>query len=342
MEPTANLLPVLVLVHGDSFDFGSGNLFDVRRYVNRHRQIVVTLNYRLNILGEYTTSTTAKTTTTTTITTAKTTTRKGVAGVGGLWSRPPRRQPPAGPLEGQTPKRDINSTSAWLHPIGGRVCCWPEAEFSSFWCLVTFVWLAGWLGGLRGPNSRRRVIMANKFNLTGPKLINQTRRVYLSAHRRPPRIDEMVDDAGQQDEPRANLTNVAHPTTTGFPPAKWAPAAANLGLLDQLAALHWVRANIHSFGGSPADVSLLGVKRGAICVHLLMLSPLAKGEFLVVVVVVVATVLAPNSETSQANIITSTSKLKSRRFALSGQGESNCFARQLNGPLGPLPERSAM
>lgn len=59
---------------------------------------------------------------------------------------------------------------------------------------------------------------------------------------------------------------------------------ANLGLLDQVAALHWVQANVRSFGGSPARVTLMGLRRGAVFVHLLMLSPLAKGKFQVLFV----------------------------------------------------------
>lgn len=49
--------------------------------------------------------------------------------------------------------------------------------------------------------------------------------------------------------------------------------------MDQVAALHWIKDNIGAFGGSPGNVTLLGTKRGAIFVNLLMLSPLAKGKF---------------------------------------------------------------
>uniref|UniRef100_A0A6G1SIE4 Neuroligin-4, Y-linked n=1 Tax=Aceria tosichella TaxID=561515 RepID=A0A6G1SIE4_9ACAR len=65
----------------------------------------------------------------------------------------------------------------------------------------------------------------------------------------------------------------------GFPPRLASGARTNLGLLDQVAALHWIQANVRSFGGSPTKITLMGSKRGAIFVHLLMLSPLAKGLF---------------------------------------------------------------
>lgn len=67
----------------------------------------------------------------------------------------------------------------------------------------------------------------------------------------------------------------------GFPPrslGQQQQQRTNLGLLDQLAALHWIRDHIRSFGGDPNRVTLMGEKKGAIFVNLLMLSPLAKGE----------------------------------------------------------------
>lgn len=48
--------------------------------------------------------------------------------------------------------------------------------------------------------------------------------------------------------------------------------------MDQIAALHWLRDNVKLFGGSPSNITLMGIKRGAIFVNLLMLSPLAKGK----------------------------------------------------------------
>jgi para-nitrobenzyl esterase len=54
---------------------------------------------------------------------------------------------------------------------------------------------------------------------------------------------------------------------------------ANLGLLDQIAALEWVRDNISAFGGDPDEVTIFGESAGAMSVATLLTMPRAKGLF---------------------------------------------------------------
>ena len=54
---------------------------------------------------------------------------------------------------------------------------------------------------------------------------------------------------------------------------------ANLGLLDQVAALEWVRENIAAFGGDPANVTVFGESAGAMSIGTLLSMPRAEGLF---------------------------------------------------------------
>lgn len=55
--------------------------------------------------------------------------------------------------------------------------------------------------------------------------------------------------------------------------------SGNYGVLDDIAALKWVQANIAAFGGDPSKVTIVGQSAGARSVQALLFSPLAKGLF---------------------------------------------------------------
>jgi para-nitrobenzyl esterase len=69
---------------------------------------------------------------------------------------------------------------------------------------------------------------------------------------------------------------LAHPELSAESPHH---VSGNFGLLDQIAALRWVKRNIAAFGGDPDKVTIFGESAGGISVSMLCASPEAKGLF---------------------------------------------------------------
>lgn len=69
---------------------------------------------------------------------------------------------------------------------------------------------------------------------------------------------------------------MAHPALTADDPRG---VSGNYGLLDQIAALNWVKSNIESYGGDAGNVTIFGESAGGWSVTELMSAPMAKGLF---------------------------------------------------------------
>lgn len=110
------------------------------------------------------------------------------------------------------------------------------------------------------------------------------------------------------------LGYLAHPDLDAENPDN---VSGNYGLLDQIAALEWVKRNIAAVGGNPDNVTVAGESAGALSVYYLLCAPAAKGLF--------------NRAIAQSGHICSAQALKQEQY---GMGTGHAAGRFILSALG--------
>jgi para-nitrobenzyl esterase len=127
-----------------------------------------------------------------------------------------------------------------------------------------------------------------KINFWTPALDNTTRPVIVWLHGGGFTNGNGIEQDGYHGENLSRLGNVVFCSINhrlgplGYTHLKAAgghPASGNVGNLDMVAALEWVRDNITNFGGDPGNVTIIGQSGGGAKVTTLMNMPAAKGLF---------------------------------------------------------------
>ena len=190
----------------------------------------------------------------------------------------PYAEPPVGPLRWRPPRpvapwdgvrrADSFGPVAPQPPVGARSLYNPGREPQSEDCLYLNVWTAA------GPGDRRPVLVwlhmgAYLFGSgsagPGPRSLYDGEQLA--------RAGAVVVTLNHR---LGRLGFLAHPGLTAESGHR---ASGNYGLMDQIAALEWVRRNIAAFGGDPDLVTLFGLSAGSYTVSHLMASPAAAGLF---------------------------------------------------------------
>ncbi|CAN5401055.1 carboxylesterase/lipase family protein [soil metagenome] len=102
-------------------------------------------------------------------------------------------------------------------------------------------------------------------------------------------------------------------------------AGGNFGLRDQQAALRWVQANIATFGGDPADVTLFSESSGAWSACHLMAAPSSQGLYSRVILQS-GPCLEPSSLNAQADQV-GPGEVFAERLGCAGEGVVDCLRR---------------
>ena len=181
----------------------------------------------------------------------------------------PYAAPPIGPLRWRAPQPPVPWSAIRNASQFGNDCMQPPSvnptgQKTSEDCLTVNVWTAGGY-----PRARRPVMVF----IYGGAFVGGSAAYPLYDGAILAREGVVVVDFNY----RGGIFGfLAHPGLTAESPQH---VSGNYGLLDQIAALQWVKTNIAAFGGDPERVTVFGQSAGAVSIAELMTSPLAKGLF---------------------------------------------------------------
>lgn len=176
--------------------------------------------------------------------------------VGDLRWRPPA---PADNWQGTLEAQDNSTPCVQFSPVGGGLMGNENCLYLNIWSpaekpaapLPVMVWLHGG-GFIVGQNSY--------FPDEGARLAQRQNVVVVAPNYR-----------------LGIFGFLAHDSLTAEDPAHH--SSGNYGIMDQTAALRWVRDNIEAFGGDPGNVTIFGQSAGGISVCAQLISPAASGLF---------------------------------------------------------------
>ncbi len=184
----------------------------------------------------------------------------------------PYARPPVGDLRWKAPVPQPRWTGTRVATDFGAACVQPQAPNATVYsgvtlpvsedCLTLNVWTPAhaknapvmvWIhgGALVSGSSRESMYDASKLAARGIVVVSINYRLGV-------------------------LGWLAHPWLSGETPRG---VSGNYGLLDQIAALTWVRDNIAAFGGDARNVTIAGESAGGLSALYLMTSPAARGLF---------------------------------------------------------------
>lgn len=178
------------------------------------------------------------------------------APVGELRWRPPA---PAQPWTGAREATENASLCTQFSPVGGSLTGSEDCLYLNVWtptnkpekAMPVMVWIHG--GGFI-------VGQGSYFNDDGMRLAQREDVVVVAINYR-----------------LGIFGFMAHEGLTAEDPAN--PSSGNYGIMDQTAALRWVRENISAFGGDPDNVTIFGQSAGGVSICAQLVSPAAAGLF---------------------------------------------------------------